>query len=182
MTDERYPTGKLEHRQTLTEKERGECIRAIEAAPMALRHAVEGLTAEQLDTPYREGGWTIRQVAHHVPDSHLNAYIRVKLALTEENPTIKTYDESAWAALADSAETPVETSLRLLESIHERFAILLRSLDEAQCARTLIHPDNGTMTVDGLINMYAWHGRHHVGHITALREQRGWQAEMSNVE
>ena len=175
MTDQRYLIGKLEHRQQLTSKERGECIRAIEAAPAAMRRAVEGLSAEQLDTPYREGGWTVRQVAHHVPDSHMNAYIRVKLALTEDNPTIKTYDESAWANLVDSAETPVEISLRLLESVHERFAILLRALDDAQCARTLTHPDNGPMTVDGLINMYAWHGRHHVGHITTLRERMGWE-------
>jgi uncharacterized damage-inducible protein DinB len=174
MTDERYPIGKYERRDRITAKERGEHIRSIEAAPAALRKAVEGLTAEQLDTPYREGGWTVRQVAHHVPDSHMNAYIRVKLALTEENPTIKPYDEAAWAGLVDSQETPVETSLRLLESVHERFTILLRSLDDEQCARTLLHPDNGPMTIDGLITLYSWHGRHHVGHIMALRERNGW--------
>lgn len=174
MNDPRYPIGKWEKRARLSSGERAGHISVIDGTPEVLRSAVAGLSDQQLDTPYRDGGWTLRQVAHHLPDSHANAYIRVKLALTEDNPTIKPYDEAAWADLIDSRETPIETSLRMLESIHERLTILLRSLDEAQCARTLVHPDNGAMTIDMLIGMYAWHGRHHVAHVTTTRQRMGW--------
>ena len=172
--DPRYPVGPWDRKSRFTAAERAAHVDSIAATPAAMRAAVAGLSDAQLDTPYREGGWTLRQVAHHVPDSHANAYIRLKLALTEDNPTIKPYDEAAWAKLVDSRDTPVETSLRMLESIHERFVLLLRSLDEAQCARTLEHPDNGTMTIDMLIGMYSWHGRHHVAHVTSTRERMGW--------
>jgi hypothetical protein len=174
MSDPRYPVGPWDKKAKFTADERRGHVDLIAAAPAAMRAAVAGLSDSQLDTPYREGGWTLRQVAHHLPDSHANAYIRLKLALTEEHPTIKPYDEAAWAKLVDSRETPVETSLRMLETIHERFVILLRSLDDAQSARTLHHPDNGTMTIDMLIGMYSWHGRHHVAHVTSTRERMGW--------
>jgi len=132
------------------------------------------LTASQLDTPYRPGGWTVRQVVHHVPDSHLNAYVRFKLALTEDSPTIKPYDEAAWAKLADTAETPVEVSLQLLESLHARWVRLLESMTEADFARQFHHPESGTMSLDTYLSGYAWHCRHHVAHITQLRARMGW--------
>ena len=150
-------------------------IGQIAAAPAHMREAVRGLSGEQLDTPYRDGGWSVRQVVHHVPDSHLNAYIRMKFALTENAPQIKPYDEAEWAKLADSRVTPVETSLTLLESLHERWVGLMRSLRVEDFARTLRHPEHeGILTLDWLIAMYAWHGRHHVAHITTLRERNGW--------
>jgi hypothetical protein len=139
-----------------------------------MRDAVGGLSGGQLDTPYRPGGWTVRQLAHHVPDSHMNAYVRVKLALTENEPTIKPYEEQLWAELADSQATPVEVSLALLEFLHLRWDPLLRSLRPEDCARRLRHPANGIMTVDNVIHHYAWHGRHHVAHITSLRQREGW--------
>ena len=147
----------------------------IAAAPAKMRAAVSGLTDEQLDTPYREGGWTVRQVVHHVPDSHLNAYCRLKLALTEERPTIRPYDESTWAKLDDSRLTPIEVSLTLLESLHARWMTLFRSMKPEDFGRTFRHPEHeGTQTVDWLVAMYAWHGKHHAGHITSLRERMGW--------
>lgn len=174
MTDPRYPVGKFESRSKLDAEERISMIEQIAAAPAKMREAVRGLSESQLNTPYREGGWTVRQVVHHVPDSHLNGYTRLKLALTEREPTIKPYDQSAWADLADSRDTPIETSLMLLESVHDRWVRLLRSLDAAAFERTFRHPEHGAVTIDWLIAMYAWHGRHHVGHITSLREQKGW--------
>jgi uncharacterized damage-inducible protein DinB len=173
--DPRYPVGKFESRNELTPDERRELIEQIAAAPVRLREAVRNLTEQQLDTPYREGGWTVRQVIHHVPDSHLNAYIRTKLALTEDVPTIKPYDEAVWAELEDSRSTPPEVSLTLLESLHARWVGLLRSLSEADFQRTFRHPEHGGIqTLDWLVAMYAWHSRHHVGHITSLRERNGW--------
>ncbi|HKR62653.1 MAG TPA: putative metal-dependent hydrolase [Thermoanaerobaculia bacterium] len=174
MTDPRYPVGKFEKRDTLTPDERRAMIEQIAAAPARMREAVAGLDASQLDTPYREGGWTVRQVVHHVPDSHLNAYIRLKLALTEDTPTIKPYDEAAWAQLADARDTPLEVSLALLESLHARWTGLMRSMRDDDFRRTLNHPEHGTMTLDWLVAMYAWHSRHHVGHITSLRERMQW--------
>jgi hypothetical protein len=175
MTDARYPVGKF-HRPTApqTSEERRILIDQIAAVPARMREAVAGLGGAQLDTPYRDGGWTARQVVHHVPDSHLNAYTRVKMALTEDEPTIKPYDEAAWAKLIDSSETPIEVSLTLLETVHDRWVRVLRAMTAADFARTLIHPDHGVMTLDWLIAMYAWHGRHHVAHITSLRERNGW--------
>jgi uncharacterized damage-inducible protein DinB len=173
--DPRYPVGKFESTNALTPDERRAMIDQIAAAPVRLREAVSGLSDEQLDTPYRDGGWTVRQVIHHVPDSHLNAYIRTKLALSEDQPTIKPYDEAVWAEMEDSRSTPPEVSLTLLESLHARWVGLLRSLTDEQFARTFRHPEHGGLqTIDWLIALYSWHSRHHVGHITSLRERSGW--------
>lgn len=149
-------------------------IDVIAAAPLRMREAVRGLSPVQLDTPYREGGWTVRQVVHHVPDSHINAYVRLKLALTEDAPTIKPYDEGAWAQLPDSRVTAVEVSLALLDSLHARWTDLLRAMSDSDFQRQLLHPDHGLMTLDWLVAMYAWHSRHHVAHITSLRERMNW--------
>ena len=170
MNDPRYPIGKPERKESLTPDERATLIGQIADAPANMRRAVSGLTEAQLDTPYREGGWTVRQVVHHVPDSHLNSYCRFKLALTEETPTIRPYDEAAWANLADSRDTPVETSLQLLESLHDRWVRLLRSMKDEDFARRLRHPEMGEMSLDEVLCIYAWHSRHHVAHIT----QMGW--------
>ena len=175
MSDPRYPIGPFQRREELTAEERAAMLDEIAAAPARMRAAVAGLSDEQLDTPYREGGWTLRQVVHHVPDSHLNAYCRLKLALTEEQPTIRPYDEATWADLPDSQLTPIEVSLTLLESLHARWMILFRSLQPADFRRTLRHPEHeGTPTIDWLVAMYAWHGKHHVGHITSLRKRMDW--------
>ncbi len=174
-TDPRYPVGKFERRDTLTPDERRKAIDTIAAVPKEMRDAIRGLTNQQLDTPYRDGGWTVRQVVHHVPESHMNAYIRTKLALTEDNPTIKPYDESAWAKLPDSTETPIETSLTLLESLHKRWDIVLRRMSDKDFRRTFRHPDHeGAVSIDWLLAMYSWHGRHHVAHITSLRDRMRW--------
>ena len=174
MTDPRYPVGKFTYSGPLTETQRQEAISAIAETPANLRAAVKGLSDAQLDTPYREGGWTVRQVVHHVPDSHLNSYIRFKLALTEDEPTIKPYFEDRWADLADTKATPVEVSLTLLESLHNRWVRLLRSLKPEDWKRAFRHPELGAMTLEKTLALYQWHGRHHVAHITELRKQRGW--------
>ena len=175
MADERYPIGKFERRDQFTPAERKTLIEQIAAAPAKLRKAVSSLDPMQLDTPYREGGWSLRQVAHHIPDSHLNAYMRFKLALTEETPTIRAYDEALWAKLPDSRDTPVETSVTLLESLHDRWVRLMRAMSDSDFERKVVHPEHaGPMTVDSLLGLYAWHGRHHVAHITSLRERMGW--------
>jgi uncharacterized damage-inducible protein DinB len=174
MTDLRYPIGKAEMEPELTPERRRELIGQLEAMPDRLREAVAGLNAEQLDTPYRPGGWTVRQVIHHVPDSHLNAYIRCKWALTEDRPTIKTYEEARWAELPDSRSAPIEVSLALLENLHRRWVALLRALPAADFARAIQHPEWGLVNLDQLLGLYAWHGRHHVAHVAALRERMGW--------
>ncbi len=174
MEDLRYPVGRHQRPQSLTSEQRRTAIDAIAAAPTLLRAAVSGLDDRQLDTPYRPDGWTVRQVVHHVPDSHLNAYTRFKLTLTEDKPTIKPYQEDAWAQLADTRTTPVETSLTLLESLHERWVILLRSMMPADFSRMLNHPENGPMSLDQLLALYAWHGKHHVAHVTSLRQRMKW--------
>jgi uncharacterized damage-inducible protein DinB len=153
---------------------REEYIRHIAEAPECLRAAVEGLADAQFGAPYREGGWTVRQVVHHLPDSHINAYIRFKLALTEEEPLVKTYEEARWAELPDGRDAAPEISLTLFEMLHRRWALLLQNLDEAQFQRTLRHPAFGVVTLDWILALYAWHGRHHVAQITALRERMGW--------
>jgi hypothetical protein len=172
--DLRYPVGKFERVDTLTPDRRREFISAIEATPASLAAAVSGLNPEQLDTPYRPGGWTIRQVVHHIPDSHMNSVIRFKLALTEDEPTIKPYFEDRWAELAD-AKAPVEPSLALLENLHKRWVILLRSIKPGEWARKMRHPELGTLTLDQTLALYGWHGRHHVTHITGLRDRNGWR-------
>ena len=139
-----------------------------------MRAAVAGLSTDQLDTPYRPGGWTVRQLVHHVPDSHMNAFVRFKLALTEDVPTIKPYDEAAWAKLADYSSTPVEVSLGLLETLHDRWVRLLESMTTADFDRAFRHPEIGTMTLGSYLAGYSWHSRHHVAHIMALRGRMGW--------
>ena len=139
-----------------------------------LRAALAGLSDAQLDTPYRPGGWTVRQVAHHVPDSHMNGFVRFKLALTEDNPTIRPYDEAAWARVPDTVRTPIDVSLALLDALHTRLVIVLESMSGGDFARPLVHPVNGPLTIDGLLQMYSWHGRHHVAHVTELRKREGW--------
>ena len=173
--DLRYPIGKYEPTDVLTPAQRAAAIAQIAATPPGLREAVAGLSREQLDTPYRPGGWTVRQVVHHLPDSHMNSFIRFKLALTEDEPTIKPYDEALWANLNDARDTPVEVSLTLLESLHQRMDILLRGMGPAECARKLRHPERGPMTLDDMLGLYAWHGPHHIAHITVLRERQGWE-------
>ena len=174
MTDLRYPIGKFSYSGTLTADQKRDFLNDVAATPAQLRAAIKGLSEDQLDTPYRPGGWTVRQVVHHVPDSHLNSYVRFKLALTEEEPTIKPYAEDRWAELADTKTTPVEVSLTLLDSLHDRWVRLLRSLTPDEWKRTFRHPDLGPMTVEKTLALYAWHGRHHVSHITELRARQGW--------
>jgi hypothetical protein len=174
MTDPRYPIGRFTPDSSPTPETRGRHLAEIAALPQRFRLAVAGLTQEQLDTPYREGGWTVRQLIHHVPDSHMNAYIRCKLALTEDVPTIKPYDQAAWAKLADSALTPVDVSLALLEAVHGRWVTLLRSLPAQDFERRFNHPEAGVHDLDWLVAQYDWHGNHHLAHITSLRERMKW--------
>ena len=173
-TDLRYPVGRYAPPPEISADQRARWIDTIAAAPAMLRRAVQGLTDAQLDTPYRPGGWTVRQVAHHVPDSHLNADVRFQLALTEDAPTIKPYDEARWAELPDS-RAPIAGSLQLLESLHERWVRLLRAMSDADWTRTYVHPEHGrAMAMDYVLGMYAWHCEHHVAHVTRLRERMGW--------
>ncbi len=173
--DERYPIGRPEMVEELTPERRAELIRELEEAPGRLRAAVAGLADAQLDTPYRGGGWTVRQVVHHVPDSHLNSYMRFRLALTEQEPTIKPYSEKAWSELSDARSLPVEASLRLLEGLHQRWVGLLRGMTPADFARGFVHPEHGRrMSLDQALQIYAWHGKHHTAHVTRLRERNGW--------
>lgn len=174
MSDLRYPIGKFTYNSPPSEDERKKLIADIAATPVALRSAVQGLSPAQLDTPYRDGGWTVRQVVHHIPDSHLNAYVRFKLALTEDHPTIKPYMEERWAELHDSRSTPIETSLGLLESLHDRWVHLLNSLTPEEWKKSFNHPELGTVPLEKNLALYSWHGRHHVAHITELRRRMGW--------
>ena len=171
--DPRYPIGKFEMPAQVTPQARQAAIDDIASTPAKMRAAVKGLNDAQLDTPYREGGWTVRQVVHHVPDSHMNALIRLKLALTEDNPTIKPYNETLWADLAD-ARMPIEVSQTLLDSVHARLDRLWRSMKPEDFSRKLVHPDHGQRSVDWLLFLYTWHGKHHAAHITELRRQKGW--------
>jgi uncharacterized damage-inducible protein DinB len=174
MESLKFPIGKFSFPQTLTAEQRQSLIAEIAEAPARMRAAIAGLSEAQLDTPYRDGGWTVRQVIHHVPDSHMNAFIRFKLALTEHEPTIKPYDEAAWALLADVKETPVDVSLALLEALHDRWVRLLQSMSESDFKKQFRHPDLGVVPLERNLALYAWHGKHHVAHITALRERMQW--------
>ena len=174
MSDPRYPIGKFTYSPPPTDEQRKQFIADIAETPAALRAAVQGLSPQQLDTPYREGGWTVRQVTHHVPDSHVNAYIRFKLALTEDEPTIKPYAEALWAQLPDTQSTPVEVSLTLLESLHDRLVRLLNAIQPADWKRTFRHPEMGPMSLEKNVALYAWHGKHHVAHVTELRKRMNW--------
>ncbi|MDX2060551.1 MAG: putative metal-dependent hydrolase [Gemmatimonadales bacterium] len=174
MTDLRYPIGPFRFPDPYSAADRERDVDQLAALPARLRAAVAGLADARLDTPYRPDGWTVRQVVHHVPDSHMNAYIRVKLALTESEPTIKPYDEVGWANLPDSGR-PIAGSLALTDHLHERWVALLRALPAESFARTCVHPASGSvLSIDKLIAMYAWHGAHHVAHITELRRRQGW--------
>jgi hypothetical protein len=173
--DLRYPIGRFERPAPATPEHRNEWIDTIAAAPARYREAVRGLSDAQLDTPYRPDGWTVRQVIHHVADSHMNSFIRFRLALTEDEPAIKPYDEAKWALLKDAAE-PVEVSLKLIESLHHRWVVMLRSLSGADFSRTARHPDLGVIDLDFLLALYAWHSRHHEAHITGLRRRNGWKS------
>ena len=171
--DLRYPVGRFTPRAETTDVIDA-AIHDIESLPAALRAAVSGLSDQQLETPYRPGGWTVRQVVHHVADSHMNGLTRTKLALTEDNPTIKPYDEAAWAELAD-ARLPIDSSLTIIDGIHRRWVQVLRSLSAEQFGRTFVHPEHGkTMTIGYQVQDYGWHSRHHVAHVTALRQREGW--------
>lgn len=172
--DLRYPIGKAEMQDNLSPAQRRELVEQIAQAPARLRAALEGLTPKQIETPYREGGWTVRQVTHHLAESHMNAYIRFKLALTEDNPTINAYDENAWAQMPENFISTAETSLALMESLHERWVNLLRTMSDADFSRTLQHPERGQLSLDKMLSLYSWHGRHHVAHITSLRQRQGW--------
>lgn len=172
--DLRYPIGRADRRPSLTADERRAAIDTLAAAPAKLCTAVKGLSDSQLDTPYRPDGWTVRQLVHHVADSHMNAYTRFRLGLTEESPTIKSYDEKAWAELPDMRVMPVAVSLDLLDRLHERLVVTLRGTPAGAFARTIVHPENGPMTLDMLLGVYAWHGRHHTAHVSALRERMKW--------
>jgi uncharacterized damage-inducible protein DinB len=171
--DSKYPVGRFKRPEKVTPHERMVAIATLAALPAKLNEAVEGLDREQLDTPYREGGWTVRQLVHHIADSHMNAYIRVRLALTQDWPTITPYDEKAWAMLHDSA-APVRWSVALIENLHARWVMMLESLVDGQWERGVKHPENGPMTVEMATLLYAWHSRHHVAHITQLRDREGW--------
>jgi uncharacterized damage-inducible protein DinB len=174
MDDLRFPVGKFRYDGPFTEQNKKTLLHQIKDAPAQLRAAVRGLSESQLETPYRPDGWTIRQVVHHVPDSHLNSYVRFKLALTEDEPTIKPYAEDRWANLADTKDTPIDVSLTLLDSLHDRWVRLLHSLTAEDWKRKLRHPERGTMTLEENLALYAWHGRHHVAHITELRKRMSW--------
>ena len=173
--DLRYPIGEFKLEDQPTDEQLRQFVSDIEQTPARLRAAVDGLSEQQLETPYRPGGWTVRQVTHHVPESHMNAYVRMKLALTEDNPTIKPYDEARWAETPDVRATPIATSLTLLEALHQRWVTLLKALGPADFVRTFTHPESGQWTVGKYVALYAWHGKHHVAHITSLRERMGWK-------
>jgi uncharacterized damage-inducible protein DinB len=173
--DLQYPIGKFKWDGAITDKQREQLIAQIEQAPAQLRQAVAGLSQEQVNTPYRPNGWTVRQVVHHLPDSHMNTNIRFRLALTEDEPTIKPYDQERWAVLEDARTAPLELSLSLLESLHHRWVILLRSLRAQDFARTFRHPEMGVVSLDKYLALVAWHGRHHIAHITSLRDRMGWK-------
>jgi uncharacterized damage-inducible protein DinB len=174
MDDARYPIGPFTPTTGTTEADRDSWIAVLAEAPDNLCAALAGLNREQLDTPYRAGGWTVRQLAHHLPDSHLNSYVRCKWALTEDAPIIKPYFEERWAELPDTRETPIEVSLDLLAALHGRWVVLLRALSERDFARRFVHPESGAQTLHENLAYYAWHARHHTAQITALRQRSGW--------
>jgi len=174
MSDLQYPVGKFHFAGPLADDQRWGAVNEIAATPANLRLAVKDLSEPQLDTPYRPGGWTVRQVVHHVPDSHMNAYIRFKLALTEDEPTIKPYEQQLWADLPDTKSTPIEVSLTLLDCLHERWVQLLQSFTASDWKRTFRHPELGIVSLEKNLALYAWHGRHHIAHITELKKRNGW--------
>jgi hypothetical protein len=175
-SDPRYPVGKPARPEVIGAEQREQYLATLSGLPDALRAAVHGLSDAQLDTPYREGGWTVRQLVHHVADSHGQMAGRVRMALTEDSPTIKPYDEKGWAELEDARTLPVEPSLAILDGLHLRLNVLLRSVSEQQWQRSFVHPDRGPMTLAQAAALYEWHSRHHVAHVTELRRRMGWNA------
>ncbi len=174
MSDPRYPIGRFEAPNEFSPTQRSDAVAQIERTPASLRAALEGLDERQLATPYREEGWSVGQVAHHLADSHMNAFIRFKLALTEEEPTIKPYSADGWAGTGDNAASP-NSSGQLLSALHERWVTLLRSMAPDDFARQFLHPQTGrAVSLDSTLALYAWHGPHHVAHITSLRDREGW--------
>jgi hypothetical protein len=174
MSDLRYPIGKFQMPKAVSKPEREGFLQEVEQLPSRLREAIAGLGDAQLDTPYRPDGWTVRQVVHHLPDSHMNSYIRFKLAVTEDAPTIRPYLEERWAELHEARTGPVMLSLNLLEALHRRWSVFLRSLTDSDYQKTFIHPQYGPFRLEQSLAMYAWHGKHHVAHITSLRERNKW--------
>jgi uncharacterized damage-inducible protein DinB len=171
MENLQYPIGRFKAQTEWSAAETAANIDAISQLPPLLREAVADLSENQLDTPYRPGGWTIRQVVHHLADSHLNSYVRFRLALTEERPVIKPYDEKKWAELPDAQHGPLEASLHLLETLHLRWVSLLRALQPSDLQRMFVHPESGDVTLEKAVAIYAWHGRHHLAHVTHARER-----------
>lgn len=169
-----YPIGKFKRPEAIDTEAFKSLLERLAKQPAGLRSAVAGLNDAQLDTPYRPGGWTVRQLVHHVADSHMNMYVRLKLAMTEHNPTIKPYDQDAWVLLTDTRETPIDVSLGILEGVHVRALSVLRSTSDTDRARTFLHPENGPTRIDGMTALYAWHGDHHIAHINNLRTRMGW--------
>lgn len=178
---DRYPIGKFEFDREITKNNIEIWIKQIEELPVLITEAIKDLNEQQIDTPYRLGGWTVRQVVHHLADSHMNAYIRFKLAITEANPVIKPYDEREWAELPDY-QLPLDISLSLLEALHIRWVKLLNSLTQADLEKTFVHPDTGEISVGKNIGIYAWHGRHHLAHITSLRLLEGSETSEERKE
>jgi hypothetical protein len=174
MTDLRYPIGQFQAPDRITEADVLKAVDAIAALPGELRAAVSGLDDRQLDTPYRPEGWTVRQLVHHVADSHMHSYIRMKLGATAREPSVNEYDEKIWAETVDARHSEPDTSLALIESLHRRWSLWLRSLDDAGWQRKFVHPKRGPVPLSLNALIYAWHGKHHVAHITALRERMRW--------
>ncbi|MFN0121745.1 MAG: YfiT family bacillithiol transferase [Blastocatellia bacterium] len=174
MDELRYPIGDFQYDADSTPEKHREWVGVIARTPWKLRAVIAGMMDEQIRTPYRPGGWTVRQVIHHMADSHMNSFIRFKLALTEGNPTIKPYDEAAWAMLPDGRDAPIELSLKLLDVLHERWTILLESMKPEEFARTFHHPERGPMHLDMALQLYAWHSNHHIAHIAELKKRRNW--------
>lgn len=172
--DLKYPIGNFNPPQEITPDKRNGFIQTIQELPGKFRDAIAGLNDEQLRTPYRPGGWTVSQVVHHVADSHINSFCRFKLGLSEETPTIKPYDEAAWAEMDDASDAPVELSLNIIDGVHARWAMLLKSMSDTDFERKINHPERGEMTLNDLLALYGWHSKHHTAHITALRDRNGW--------
>lgn len=174
MEDLRYPIGRCNPVEDVTTELIQNCITQLEKQPVFAKTALKGLSDDQIDTPYREGGWTVRQVVHHLADAHMNIYVRIKLALTEDNPTVKTYNEEKWADLEDGKKAPVDLSLSLLDAVHTRLVILLNSLQPEDFKKEFIHPEMGNVAIEKYIQFFTWHGKHHIAHIMSLRERMKW--------
>jgi hypothetical protein len=172
--DLRFPMGKFDSTQEVNSEMRSGFIQTIEVLPYKFRQAVKGLNNEQIDTPYRPEGWTVRQLVHHIADSHINSFCRFKLGLSEDTPTIKPYDEASWAEMADSKNAPIDLSLNMIDGVHARWALLLKSMSDADFDRNINHPERGSMSLNSMLSLYDWHSKHHTAHVTKLRERNNW--------